>query len=59
MKTTGQNTKPIRTLAEFDKRFYPKATKKETFKQFEDPKIIGYQLAKKSLRKIKYQISKE
>jgi len=59
MKTADQNTKAIKTLGAFDKKFFPKAIKRESLKQVEDPKIIGYELAKKSLRKIKCQISKE
>ncbi|NQT69600.1 MAG: hypothetical protein HQ552_08465 [Desulfobacteraceae bacterium] len=54
-----KKTENIKSMEEFIKRFYPKSLKKDTFDIEDDPQIIGSVLAEKSLKKVKYQISRK
>ena len=46
------NSKKIYTLKEFEKKYRPENYKKNTFKALTDPKKIGQELARRSLRNI-------
>lgn len=48
----------IRSMKEFEKQFYPKSDPNEIFKTTTDPKVIGTELARRSLRKIRQHLAK-
>jgi len=57
MKTKPEKIKPIRTLEEFKKTYYPNYYKKKKFQSNESPEKIGAMLAKETLRKTQLLLS--
>ena len=57
MKKKKAKTVVIRSMKEFRKHFYPKSDPDEIFKKTSDPKIIGNELARRSLTRAKQHLA--
>lgn len=53
MKTTNKKKPATYTFDEYQKKFFPVSSKRQTFKE-EDPYKVGLNLAKESLNKVKH-----
>ena len=58
MKGIKKTTKFITSIDRYDRLFFPKTSKKNLIDTTDDPKIIGAELAKKSIKKIVCQLGK-
>ncbi len=59
MAQTNLNMKSITCISDFEKAFYPKLFKEKNIEAIENPKVLGSKLAERSLKKIKYKLSKD
>ena len=58
VKAKNKNS-AICSITDFEKQFYPQTHRKISLETIHDPKVVGTKLAERSLKKIKYHLTKK